>query len=150
MSENSIKHIVSMAPADIATVIGVVLTLLSVVGIGLGIGSATNPDLSSDTGSRQVWDWDSRKGLENETPLRWNSHEVIGGGEKVRVFFNIGTPSCYGIRSEVTESRTAVTISLFEGSLPDAPEQCSLVGTSASTVVELARPLSGRLVLHGN
>ncbi|KAB5607440.1 hypothetical protein EHS19_04530 [Bifidobacterium jacchi] len=68
----------------------------------------------------------------------------------VRVFFTMGSPQCHGVRATVEEDAATVRIDLYEGTLPDAPAECTLNAVSASLVVSTRDPIGTRSVVRSS
>ncbi|APT93789.1 hypothetical protein CPHO_10335 [Corynebacterium phocae] len=64
----------------------------------------------------------------------------------MRIFFQAGTPSCVGIRTEVAETATTVNIKLFTGALPGTDGPCTREAALASAVVTLDNPVGARVI----
>ncbi|QPK78376.1 hypothetical protein G7Y31_07285 [Corynebacterium lizhenjunii] len=142
-------------PKDLSTLVGpaagAIATIISLIGIVLGIISATSvgDQLSSTAGlvhetSQKAADIQEAPELNNEHPIKWTGYQRLEDGKKIRVFFPSGEPKCYGYRTQVSESATSVAIKVTEGSLPGAPQDCTLIGATSSLVVELKAPLGAR------
>lgn len=83
-------------------------------------------------------------------PLPVSRFEIVDE-RVVRAHFTAGAPPCSVLgRVTVEESATALTVTLFEGRLPDA--DCDREPQLASqnvTTVRLPSPLAGRLLIDG-
>jgi hypothetical protein len=88
-----------------------------------------------------------RTDLAGEKVVEWTDYEVVTDTQ-LRFFFPTGTPHCYGSRVAVEEDGTAVRVATIVGTVPDAPENCALVGRVASILVTTETPLEGREVGH--
>lgn len=86
-----------------------------------------------------------RTDLQSERVLSWNRSQQVGD-RKIRVYFLMGDPTCYGVRARVHETPDAVHITVLQGSLPNAPEQCSLEAAEASLLVTSPSPVAGRRI----
>lgn len=108
--------------------------------------SATSiPSHGGDT-SATIVDDEPHSDLEGERRVAWDEVDVVSDSQ-LRVFFLAGTATCYGTRAVVDENDTTVSIAVFEGTLPDAPSECTLEARYASLLVDLDEPLSGREVV---
>lgn len=90
-------------------------------------------------------DDDPRTDLTDEAPRAWTSFDEVSE-TALRVHVMTGDLACFGLRAEVDETPTEVLVTVYEGTLPDAPEACTAVGRDASLRVELAEPLGDRPV----
>lgn len=145
-------------PTDIASLIGpmilAVVTAVALIG-GLVTGSSQSPigpGLSSALGivhetQQPPADVEQRDNLENEKEIRWSRYQREDAQQSVRVFFQAGTPTCYGQRATVTETERTVTIRVYEGTVPGAPDSCTADAMYASLLVELDAPLGNRRLL---
>jgi hypothetical protein len=102
----------------------------------------------ADIASVPSVDATSRDDLIDETDLAWTRYAVVTP-TSVRIFFNGANPSCYGVRTIVDESVSTVTISLRQGTLPQASDQCPLLAYQGSVLVSLGAPLGDRTIAHG-
>jgi hypothetical protein len=110
-----------------------------------GDSTASPAPTQSDTGG-PVPDEQPRDDLANEQVVEWTDYEVVSD-RQVRLFFATGTPDCYGARAVVDEDGEAVRVATVVGTVPGAPENCSLVGRQASILVTTDAPLEGREVV---
>ncbi|MGO3151068.1 MAG: hypothetical protein ACTIJJ_00380 [Galactobacter sp.] len=90
---------------------------------------------------------DARDDLENERSASWDRIEAESGN-KLRIDFQLGSPKCSGARAEVREAPDAVEVTLWTGTLPEAPRNCTMEAMFASLVVQLDAPLGDREVLR--
>lgn len=93
-------------------------------------------------------DIQQRTDLHNEHTSSWSRYEVISN-DSVRVFFSMSNPRCYGVRAAVDEDATTVRITLYEGTLPDAPAECAALAANASLLLTTRDPIGTRSVVHG-
>lgn len=90
---------------------------------------------------------EARDDLENERSATWDCTEAESGN-KLRIDFQLVSPKCSGARAEVRETPDAVEVTLWTGTLPEAPRNCTLEAMFASLVVQLDEPLGNREVLR--
>jgi hypothetical protein len=107
-------------------------------------GSAATPAPTSPTPSKPVDDT-PRHDLLNERVVPWSSIETVDE-RHLRVRFAAGNPQCLGTRALVREDDQQVLIATIEGTLPGAPEVCSLIGRKATLLIALDTPLGERPV----
>ncbi len=89
-----------------------------------------------------------RSGLVDVGPRPWAEIVTLGSG-RLEVRFWSGVEECYGLdRVEVDETAEAVTITLFEGRVPEA-EVCIEIAVLKAVRVSLDAPLAGREILDG-
>lgn len=86
-----------------------------------------------------------RTDLADEHPLALTSVDEVSE-TMLRLHVVAGDPACSGLRAEVAEKPTEVVVTVYEGTLPEAPEVCTAVGRVASLTVELSDPLGDRPV----
>lgn len=149
------RYLSRVIPADLrdaANVAGAILAVLAVLGGVIGIVSATptGEQLSSAAGivhrtEQSAVDVVERTDIQNEKEIPWAAYQRVDDN-RIRVFFPAGNENCYGYRAEVKESPLSVDIKVYGGTLPQAPEFCSLEATTSSIVVTLAKPLGARLL----
>jgi ferric-dicitrate binding protein FerR (iron transport regulator) len=92
-----------------------------------------------------VTDVQPRNDLRSERAVKWLRYEQLGDRE-IRVHFLMGNPRCYGVRSEVRDTAGAVEITVLEGTVPGAPQNCTLDAAEASLLVTVAAPVGGRRI----
>ncbi|UAJ81451.1 hypothetical protein IT072_06755 [Leifsonia sp. ZF2019] len=68
---------------------------------------------------------------------------------EVRVYFVAGIPDCYGTRAVVSETSTTIAVTVMEGVIPGAPDECELVARQASLLVRTSRSIGGRTIVAG-
>jgi hypothetical protein len=107
-------------------------------------GSIATPAPTS-SGSPGSSDDTPRDDLLEERIVAWTSVETVDE-EHVRVSFPAGNPKCLGTRALVREDDQQVLVATIEGTRPDAPEACSLVGRQATLLITLEAPLGDRPV----
>lgn len=115
-------------------------------------GSATtNPgyDPAAKPPAQSTNDIRQRTDLHNERVSSWSRYEVVSN-HSIRVFFTMGDPQCHGVRAAIDEDTTAVRITLYEGTLPDAPTECTTLAASASLLVATRDPVGTRSVISGD
>ncbi|RMI28118.1 hypothetical protein [Nocardia stercoris] len=82
----------------------------------------------------------------NPRPLRFDSWYKIAD-DKIAVNFQLGSPDCYGVDVETTETDSAVTVALRTGTLPQAVgRMCSMIAVFGSMEIDLQHPLGSRKV----
>ena len=59
-----------------------------------------------------------------------------------------GNPKCHGVRATVDEDSSAVLITLYEGTLPNAPTECAAIAVNASLLLTTRNPIGTRSVIH--
>lgn len=64
-------------------------------------------------------------------------------------FFSMGNPKCHGVRATVDEDSSAVLITLYEGTLPNAPTECAEIAVNASLLLTTRNPIGTRSVITG-
>ncbi|MCI6206616.1 MAG: hypothetical protein MR654_06835 [Corynebacterium glucuronolyticum] len=140
---------------DLLSKIATVVAVLSALGgIVAGIIAATplNQELGTSSSIREGFDGKDTAPaptLKDETPLRWGAWQKANDeGTQLRIFFNGDTPTCHGWRASVAETSVSVTVKLIQGTLVDAPVDCTAEGFRGSLVVNLDKPLGNRLVLQ--
>jgi hypothetical protein len=110
-----------------------------------GDSTAQPAPTQSDTGGPAP-DEEPRSDLAHEQVVEWTDYEVVSD-RQLRFFFATGTPNCYGARAVVEEDGEAVRVATVVGTVPGAPENCSLVGRQASILVTTDAPVEGREVV---
>ena len=55
----------------------------------------------------------------------------------------------YGVRATVDEDSSAVLITLYEGTLPNAPTECAAIAVNASLLLTTRNPIGIRSVITG-
>jgi hypothetical protein len=107
-------------------------------------GSIATPAPTTTTVPGPVDDTPHHDLLE-ERIVPWTSVETVDE-HHLRVGFAAGNPKCLGTRALIREDDQQVLIATIEGTLPGAPEACSLIGREATLLIALESPLSGRTV----
>lgn len=90
----------------------------------------------------------SNEPTSNEHISSWNRYEVVSD-TSVRIFFSMGNPKCHGVRATVDEDSSAVLITLYEGTLPNAPTECAAIAVNASLLLTTRNPIGIRSVITG-
>ncbi|MBB5749431.1 hypothetical protein [Micrococcus sp. TA1] len=101
---------------------------------------------TQDTGDAVVDD-EPRDDLTGQQVVEWTDYEVVSERE-LRFHFPTGTPDCYGSRTAVEEDDSGIRVATIVGLVPGAPENCALVGRTASIVVTTETPVGDRTVEH--
>lgn len=151
------KRFRTTLPAALATLAAAALLLVSTTGCTAGGGESPPSSATTDAGydptakspTQSTNDIQQRTDLHNEHASSWSRYEVVSD-HSVRVFFYMGNPQCHGVRAAVDEDAATVRITLYEGTLPDAPAECTLNAASASLVVTTRDPVGTRSVIPGN
>lgn len=130
-------------PFFAAVVVVLVIQLLTSCGAGISEG----PEYAS--ASNEVSADKSRDDLINEEPREWSNYQVIDD-KTIRVTFWTGTRSCYGNRIQVDESVDTVSISILNGTLPEATSTCRLDSREASMIVTTTSPIGDRKIIDGS
>ncbi|MCY1159442.1 MAG: hypothetical protein MOP51_2467 [Citricoccus sp.] len=111
-------------------------------------GSSTaHPAPTQDTTGDAVVDDEPRADLTGQQVVEWTEYEVVSERE-LRFHFPTGSPDCYGARAAVEEDDSGIRVATIVGLVPDAPENCALVGRTASIVVTTETPVGDRTVEH--
>jgi hypothetical protein len=92
-----------------------------------------------------------RPGMRNVHPVPWDRAVPDASGRRVRVEYTTGVEPCNVLdHVDVRYSRSAVTITLFEGSDPRAANQyCIQIAVQRATDVSLREPLGHRTLVDG-
>jgi hypothetical protein len=101
---------------------------------------------TQDTGDAVVDD-EPRDDLTGQQVVEWTDYEIVSERE-LRFHFPTGTPDCYGSRTAVEEDDSGIRVATIVGLVPGAPENCALVGRTASIVVTTETPVGDRTVEH--
>lgn len=104
--------------------------------------SAHEAETTSPQGPR---DERPRDDLQDERRVEWIRYDRVGE-RQIRLHFLMGDPRCYGVRADVRETDADVRITLFQGSVPGAPDNCALDAAEASLLVSLRAPVGDRQV----
>ena len=140
-----------------AALAAAVLAVITMTGCTAGGGESpsgsatTNPgyDPAAKPPAQSTNDIRQRTDLHNERVSSWSRYEVVSN-HSIRVFFTMGDPQCHGVRATIDEDTTAVRITLYEGTLPDAPTECTTLAASASLLVATRDPVGTRSVISGD
>ncbi|MFJ3391602.1 hypothetical protein [Leifsonia aquatica] len=84
--------------------------------------------------------------LTDERTVEWTRYEVVSDTE-IRVYFVAGTLDCYGTRAMVSETASTITITVIEGAIPGAPDECILVARQASLLIRTSSPVGERTIV---
>ncbi len=118
-------------------------------------GYGSEPDSSSDsTAAPAVTDSSSvpqvddepRNDMTNERIVEWDQVEAVSE-TSIRISFTADSESCFGTRAVVKESDVTIAVAVIEGTLPDAPEACTLEARAGSLVVETKEPIGDREII---
>lgn len=90
-------------------------------------------------------DVSQRTDLQGEYQRAWATSEVVDENH-VRISFLAGNDRCFGQRAEVSQGPSSVTIDLYEGGIPDAPNACTMEARLASMLIRLDQPVGGRAI----
>jgi hypothetical protein len=92
-----------------------------------------------------------RPGMRNVHPIPWDHAVPDASGRRVRIEYTTGVEPCHVLdHVDVRSSRSAVTITLFEGSDPTAANQyCIEIAVQRATDVTLGQPLGHRTLVDG-
>lgn len=91
-----------------------------------------------------------RPGMIDVRPIPWTDYEVLDD-RTIRVFFTSGVEPCYVLdRVEVAYNPDTVTVTLYQGTAPDARDTaCIEIAVEKAVDVTLEEPLGGRTVVDG-
>ena len=134
------------------------LAVLMTVGVGCArqdpggggetSGSSTaHPAPTQDTTGDAVVDEEPRTDLTGQQVVEWTDYEVVSE-QQLRFRFPTGSPDCYGSRAAIEEDDSGIRVATIVGLVPDAPENCSMVGRNASILVTTEAPVGDREVEH--
>jgi hypothetical protein len=134
------------------------VALLTTVGVGCARqdpggggessgGSTAHPAPTQDTTGDAIVDEESRTDMTGQQVVEWTDYEVVSAQE-LRFHFPTGTPDCYGSRAAVEEDDSGIRVATIVGLLPDAPQDCPMVGRKASILVTTEAPVADREVGH--
>ncbi|ATL70715.1 hypothetical protein [Nocardia terpenica] len=71
--------------------------------------------------------------------------------DRIAVNFQIGSPDCYGVDVSAAETDSTVTITLREGTLPEATgRMCTMIAVFGTVEVQLKQPVGNRKVLSSH
>lgn len=110
-------------------------------------GADAGYDSSARAPEQSANDVQQRTDLVNEHQSSWNRYEVVSD-TAVRIFFSMGLPRCYGARATVDEDSSTVLITLYEGTLPNAPTACAAVAVNASLLLTTRNPIGNRSIIQ--
>jgi DMSO/TMAO reductase YedYZ molybdopterin-dependent catalytic subunit len=87
----------------------------------------------------------------NPRPVPWTSAKPTSGGRKIKIVWWSGVEPCYVLdRVKVKETRTKVTLTLYEGSARSADSiACIELAVQKTTTVKLKSPLGKRKIVDG-
>jgi hypothetical protein len=139
-----------------AALVAAVLAVTALTGCTAGGGESPPSSATTNTGydptakppTQSTNDIQQRTDLHNEHASSWSRYEVVSD-HSVRVFFYMSNPQCYGVRAAVDEDTSTVRITLYEGTLPDAPAECAALAASASLLITTRDPVGTRSVIPG-
>jgi len=81
-------------------------------------------------------------------PTRPQAWSRLPGDRSVRLHFTIGTPECYGVTVETSETDEQVVVELKTGTVPTATDRaCIMIALSGGLDVPLHYPLGDRPIL---
>ncbi|MBB6346615.1 hypothetical protein ACWGH8_28700 [Nonomuraea muscovyensis] len=83
--------------------------------------------------------------------VRWTKAKPVAKGRKVQLVWTSGVAPCTVLdRVKVKETRTRVTITLYEGTAPTAKNvSCIMIAIEKTTTVKLRAPLGKRKIVDG-
>lgn len=97
--------------------------------------------------------------INDETPSWWLgqarhepwSHYQVINDRQIRVFYETGAETCYGVMPTLKETAETIEIGVMIGLRPDAVinKTCPAYATQASTVVDLQNPIGNRTIQEG-
>ena len=131
----------------VAALLVFALTSITVMGCATN-GSESSPsspgtdagyDSAAKAPEQSSNDVQQRTDLSNEHISSWNRYEVV----------SMGNPKCHGVRATVDEDSSAVLITLYEGTLPNAPTECAAIAVNASLLLTTRNPIGTRSVITG-
>lgn len=87
----------------------------------------------------------------NTRKIPWTAAKAVDRGRKVRITWWSGVAPCTVLdRVRVKETGTKVTITLYEGTAPNAKDvSCIAIAIEKTTVVKLKSPLGKRKIVDG-
>lgn len=100
----------------------------------------------TDSSTDRAPDFRSRDDLSDPVPIPWADAERVGP-DRVRVRFQAGSPTCYGIVARAVETPIRVMIDVRQGRLPDAPAVCTLDAVQGTVVIALNAPVGDRAIV---
>jgi hypothetical protein len=147
-SSGGFRLLVILAGLALLTVVGVGCARQDSGGGGEASGSSTaHPAPTQDTTGDAVVDDEPRTDLTGQQVVDWTHYEAVSD-RQLRFHFPTGSPDCYGSRAAVEEDASRIRVATIVGLVPDAPENCSLVGRTASILVTTEAPVGDRAVEH--
>ena len=108
-------------------------------------GSTAQPAPSASSSGAGSSDVAPRTDLRDVQRVEWSRYEQVGDSS-VRVHFLMRDPRCFGVRADVSATDAAVQITVLEGTVPGAPDNCTMDAAETSLLVTLQNPLGGRPV----
>lgn len=91
----------------------------------------------------------SKINLEDPKPIRWERYELLRGGTALDFYYWSGVEECYAFdHPEVLYGRKRITVTLFEGRVPDV-DACIELAVKKVVEVALGEPLGDRKVVDG-
>jgi len=87
-----------------------------------------------------------RHDLKNEKISNFK-HQIISDNS-IRVSFQTGASNCYGARAIIKENDDTIEIAVFQGTLPEAPQVCTMVGRLTFFILHTQRPIGGRKIVQ--
>ncbi|MFP7696124.1 hypothetical protein [Trueperella sp. LYQ143] len=91
-------------------------------------------------------DIEPRFDLHHEVVTPWQHSEIIDD-HHVRIFFAVGSPRCFGARTILEETESAIRIAVVCGLIPDSPSACTLELLYVSALVHTQMPIGNRPIL---
>ncbi|SDL57671.1 hypothetical protein SAMN05421874_12448 [Nonomuraea maritima] len=87
----------------------------------------------------------------NVHKIAWRTAKPVAGGKQVRLVWWSGVAPCTVLdRVAVKETRKTVTITLYEGTAPQARNMsCIMIAVEKTTTVTLKQPLGNRKLVNG-
>ncbi|WP_205288746.1 hypothetical protein [Leifsonia aquatica] len=119
--------------------------LPAVLFVGCTAAAPPDDEVLPSTDASQAGDDTPRNDLTDERTVDWTSYEVLSDTE-LRVHFVAGTPDCYGTHAIVAETAATIAITVIEGALPGAPDECALVARPASLLIRTSSPIGDRAI----
>lgn len=116
---------------------------------GATSGDSTGHPADTTTASpdRPV-DLASRDDLTDEHPIEWTRPDIVDD-TSIRVHVTLESPSCHGVRTTTRETDALVTITVYAGTLPDAPDVCPANAALASLLITTDQPIGDRELVSG-
>lgn len=109
------------------------------------VSSVSTPTLSPGADHDSI-DMTPSTTLTNQHSTQWNTYQVVTS-KTLRLFYSAGDTGCYGYRTVAKQDSSQVRIRIIEGTLPNAPDTCTLIGMYGSILVHLEQPLGSRTLL---